>query len=198
MFLWKTQSSSSLMKIWIMRKILLPITGIIAAVFVLTAFCDCSMHDANAESSLNLISDQPFEDVPILPADSPMLISPVYDFSTYENLIQLKWTSVDTCMQYEVLVSRNVDFSDSTTTFKCSDTLFTFNGEGLMRGVVFWKVRSIRGNGEFSSWSEFSRFTLLGRIDIDRDVNERIVAPCNGNCANCTRPCGRRRPVPDM
>ena len=182
-----------------MRKLLPPLFGILAAVFILTAFCDCSMNQTTAQLSAEPVSEKHLEAVPVLPADSPAIISPNYDFSTYENIIYLQWTSVVHCKNYEVQTSRKSDFSDTTNTYQTSDTLFAFNGEGLMRGVVFWKVRSKYENNEYSAWSEISRFTLLGRIDTDLTPDDRIVAPCNGNCGSCTRPCGRRRPVePDI
>jgi len=173
--------------------------GILSALFLLTAFCNCTINESNAQVSAVSITKKQVKDIPALTPDSPKIIAPLNDFSTYENIIYLKWTSVTHCKTYEILTSRKADFSDSTVTYQSSDTLFAFNGEGLMRGVVFWKVRSLQENNEYSAWSNVSRFTLLGRINTDRTPDDVIVRPCNGDCGHCQNPCGRRKaPVPDM
>jgi hypothetical protein len=173
-----------------MKKLLFPIIGILALTFVLSAFCHCNPSESKASNSIQEAISELKAEFPELSIDSPQILTPISGYSTYENFAVLQWTSVEASEKYEILVSRQEDFSDSTSIFT-TDTIYRFEGGDLNRGIVFWKVRSVQKNNKFSSWSNYSNFNLLGKINVE--IQENITRPCNGDCGHCSNPCGRRR-----
>lgn len=172
-----------------MKKTLFPLVGILALTFIFSAFCHCSPSESHASNSIQETMSCLTTDLPELSIDSPQILTPISGYSTYENFVVLQWTSVAASEKYEILISRNINFSDSSSIFT-TDTAYRFEGGDLNRGVVFWKVRSVQKNNKFSSWSNYSNFNLLGKINVE--IQENIRHSCNGDCSHCPNPCGRR------
>ncbi|HBS87488.1 MAG: hypothetical protein A2W91_00520 [Bacteroidetes bacterium GWF2_38_335] len=117
---------------------------------------------------------------------SPVPVSPDGDIYSIEDSIFLSWSSSGKKMVYEVMISRDENFNLNRR-YSSVDTVFKLGIKELERGVWYWKVRAFKNKNSYSSWSEALYFAKSEPLQIIRQSG------CNGNCAGCTHPCGRRR-----
>lgn len=130
-----------------------------------------------------------FSSAQILP---PVILSPVSGSDIGNDTCFFSWSSSGKKIVYEIIFSADAGFSDPER-FAVKDTFFakTFP----KNGCYFWKVRAFKSKKNFSEWSGTSQL-YVGQVPV------KYISPgCQGNCANCPHPCGRRRiqqDIPDI
>jgi hypothetical protein len=116
---------------------------------------------------------------------APVFISPV-DNSSCETSCTFSWTSSGTIAIYEIWIADNVNFKncEKYVTHETSYDYIPQFSNGIKK---YTKVRAWNGPKSYSNWSNIIS-TTFGSPDL------QLIRQggCNGNCANCPNPCGRR------
>ena len=95
-------------------------------------------------------------------------------------------------MKYELWIADNLQFNSSKQ-YMVKDTVFNCSLGTETNAYKYCKVRAWKKNKSCSEWSAIVAFAH-GELfkEFKQDINI-FQGGCNGNCANCKRPCGRRR-----
>lgn len=164
---------------------LFPALLIVATATFVTAFVSANKH-ARTESvpmpyfynDLGLIIHS--EPAP----EAPTVISPNDFFTTSESTVLFLWNQSGDEITYEITYAWDNGFSNaqSTTTI---DTAIYISFPVAKSTPLFWKIRSIAKSGQVSEWSPVHSFSFVMQPALYQHG-------CNGNCSQCTHPCGRR------
>ncbi|HBX52642.1 MAG: hypothetical protein A2309_11730 [Bacteroidetes bacterium RIFOXYB2_FULL_35_7] len=121
----------------------------------------------------------------------PLVLSPAVNFVA-DSICTFTWTNSGKKIKYELWVSDNLNFN-SCKQYIVKDTTFTCFLGAETNDYKYCKVRAWKKSKLYSEWSAVVAFA---HGEIFKEFQQEIkISPggCNGNCANCKHPCGRRR-----
>ena len=88
---------------------------------------------------------------------TPNLVSPANNATISTDRVTLIWVKLPDLVQYEIVVSRNSDFSNPEVDTLLTDTSVSTT---LTPGRYFWRVRGQNSTGLSGEWSETGIFRL--------------------------------------
>ncbi len=153
----------------------------VATVVVILVSSRAPMAQASSAQP-HLITELIFEEEPL--PDTPKVIAPSDFFSTSETTVLFAWNRIDTGVTYEINYAWDAGFSTSQSTTTI-DTAIYISFPVAGSAPLFWKIRSISKSGQVSGWSSVHSFSFVMQPVL-------YQRGCNGNCSQCTHPCGRR------
>lgn len=124
----------------------------------------------------------------------PRLLSPVEGTYIPDSICSFTWSQTDTRHIYEIFISSHADFSEGVRDAS-KDTVFQYHIKALNADTVYWKVRAFKNHAQYSKWSTASYF-IYGAEPV-KVIKYPPPTRCNGDCAHCKHPCGRRAPPID-
>ncbi len=116
---------------------------------------------------------------------APTIVSPANNTNITSTCI-FTWTSSEKHSIYEIWIADNINFK-SCEKFVTKDTSYNYETVQKLALTKYAKVRAWKSAGIYSSWSNI--ISVNYGAPKTEMINYRI---CNGDCANCTNPCGRR------
>lgn len=171
-------------------KRIVPSLLIIATATFVTIFVASQAPLVHANVSMSVLSSTDMNVVEFSDPnpDTPSVISPSDQLITNDQTVLFAWNSAGENMTYELMYSFDNNFS-APQTVTSADTSVYITLAVTQSLPLYWKIRTLGANGEVSAWTSIHSFSFNVPPVLIRSGR------CNGNCANCQNPCGRR-PAP--
>ena len=98
--------------------------------------------------------------IPFLSFINADLIQPANYSALYHTYVQFEWEQIPTAERYQLMASRNDDFTDVVINATDSTLIYIARDNIEWSTQYYWRVRKHNFNGDLGTWSDVYTFTL--------------------------------------